>query len=396
MATARSPPATTGPAGLKLRDSCNRCAASKIKCSKEKPTCARCARQGRPCEYFATKRAGRKPGSRVSHPITPPETQEGLTATTTAPTVAASPWSLADPDILPSTDSYPDFFSEAPSIENSTIPTSASLDFHLADFPSSTVALSILDLPDDNNFCDPGDLDNFNHSHLHQLPHSTTPAIPHHQSSAHQGPPVPVRPPPPLQSELPEFRPATVDGLSLEQGYRLARALKLLTDPPFPSGGRRVSDVQSIMAENEQTAQAVSEVLHGEQGNNAYLIAVLSVVMLKVLARYAAVLRDGAISNDEGPGIQLNIPLGEENRDHKMRQQVLGQLHRVQRLVNILSQRFRAHGGRDTSTPDADCTAVVRGIESLLPFPDFMLEQFETDLRKRLRILSAEIVDMLR
>ncbi|KAL5045374.1 hypothetical protein BDW71DRAFT_184173 [Aspergillus fruticulosus] len=257
----------------------------------------------------------------------------------------------------------------------------------------------MLDLPDDNHFCDPGDLENFNHSH--QLSESSTPVILHHRSSAHQGVPVPVGPPPPPppQPQLPESGPAAVDGLGLEQGYHLARALRLLTDPPSPTGCRRVSNVQSIMAENELTAQAVGDVLHGEQGDNAYLIAVLSVVILKVLARYAAVLRDGETSDCEDPAIQPSGPLGvEENWNHKMRQQVLGQLHRVQRLVNILSQRFRAHGGRDTHTPGAGagCTAVVRGIESLFPFPDIMLEQFEADLRKRLRILSAEIVSMLR
>ena len=48
------------PAGPKLRDSCEVCASSKIKCSKEKPTCARCAKRGLRCEYFEAKRAGRK------------------------------------------------------------------------------------------------------------------------------------------------------------------------------------------------------------------------------------------------------------------------------------------------------------------------------------------------
>ena len=44
----------------KLRDSCQACAASKVKCNKEKPTCFRCKRRGTACHYFATKRPGRK------------------------------------------------------------------------------------------------------------------------------------------------------------------------------------------------------------------------------------------------------------------------------------------------------------------------------------------------
>ncbi|RFU26776.1 hypothetical protein B7463_g9559, partial [Scytalidium lignicola] len=44
----------------KLRDSCHACALSKVKCHKERPTCSRCARRGTTCEYFVTKRPGRK------------------------------------------------------------------------------------------------------------------------------------------------------------------------------------------------------------------------------------------------------------------------------------------------------------------------------------------------
>ncbi|KAF3763005.1 hypothetical protein M406DRAFT_261797, partial [Cryphonectria parasitica EP155] len=44
------------PALPKLRDSCRSCATAKLKCSKEKPTCARCAKRGRLCEYLVSRR----------------------------------------------------------------------------------------------------------------------------------------------------------------------------------------------------------------------------------------------------------------------------------------------------------------------------------------------------
>lgn len=43
----------------KLRDSCTDCANSKVKCSKEKPTCARCARREVTCTYTVSRRSGR-------------------------------------------------------------------------------------------------------------------------------------------------------------------------------------------------------------------------------------------------------------------------------------------------------------------------------------------------
>ncbi|KAL2194799.1 hypothetical protein P885DRAFT_80108 [Corynascus similis CBS 632.67] len=47
------------PAAPKLRDSCHNCAASKQRCTKEKPSCVRCLKRGKTCEYQQSKRAGR-------------------------------------------------------------------------------------------------------------------------------------------------------------------------------------------------------------------------------------------------------------------------------------------------------------------------------------------------
>ena len=50
-------------AAPKLRDSCDACASSKVKCHKEKPTCSRCSKRGVKCIYVSAKRGnrGRKP-----------------------------------------------------------------------------------------------------------------------------------------------------------------------------------------------------------------------------------------------------------------------------------------------------------------------------------------------
>lgn len=51
------------PAGQKLRDCCQSCARSKVRCTKEKPSCSRCETKGIPCRYLQSKRPGRIPGS---------------------------------------------------------------------------------------------------------------------------------------------------------------------------------------------------------------------------------------------------------------------------------------------------------------------------------------------
>ncbi|CBF79139.1 hypothetical protein AN7073.2 [Aspergillus nidulans FGSC A4] len=49
----------TQPPVRKLKDSCDVCSASKLRCDKQKPTCARCANLNRPCTYSPARRGGR-------------------------------------------------------------------------------------------------------------------------------------------------------------------------------------------------------------------------------------------------------------------------------------------------------------------------------------------------
>ncbi|KAG6215071.1 hypothetical protein E4U50_007924 [Claviceps purpurea] len=60
--TTASAPRSTGSDEFpsKLRETCHACSLSKVRCSKEKPSCSRCAKRGVPCEYIVTKRPGRK------------------------------------------------------------------------------------------------------------------------------------------------------------------------------------------------------------------------------------------------------------------------------------------------------------------------------------------------
>lgn len=59
------------PANRKLKDSCDLCSSSKVRCDKTKPACSRCASLSHPCSYSPARRAGRphriRPGSEKSH-----------------------------------------------------------------------------------------------------------------------------------------------------------------------------------------------------------------------------------------------------------------------------------------------------------------------------------------
>lgn len=49
----------SGPPSQKLKDSCDMCSSSKVKCNKEKPVCSRCRKLGYPCFYSPARRIGR-------------------------------------------------------------------------------------------------------------------------------------------------------------------------------------------------------------------------------------------------------------------------------------------------------------------------------------------------
>ncbi|KAL2799258.1 hypothetical protein BJX66DRAFT_333161 [Aspergillus keveii] len=52
----------------RLRDSCVACAVSKLRCSKQRPTCSRCETRGIDCQYFFARRPGRRRVHGRGHP----------------------------------------------------------------------------------------------------------------------------------------------------------------------------------------------------------------------------------------------------------------------------------------------------------------------------------------
>lgn len=67
---ARSGPPPT----QKLKDSCDMCSSSKVKCNKEKPVCSRCWKLGYPCFYSPARRIGRPHPNRRTIARKSPET----------------------------------------------------------------------------------------------------------------------------------------------------------------------------------------------------------------------------------------------------------------------------------------------------------------------------------
>lgn len=93
----------------KLKESCDMCSSSKVKCNKEKPACGRCRKLGYPCFYSPARRIGRPhPNRRIvsrQSPETRPTSLETSTAfidrTPLTPEVSKDPASEAEPRQTP-------------------------------------------------------------------------------------------------------------------------------------------------------------------------------------------------------------------------------------------------------------------------------------------------------
>jgi hypothetical protein len=156
---------------------------------------------------------------------------------------------------------------------------------------------------------------------------------------------------------------------------------------------------RAILAKNKQSIETINQMLAcGPCTGDSFLLAVSSMVVLKVLERYAAVARGQQPQRDDRPQ-----PL-----ERRSAQTVLRELHRVQRVVNQLSPKLKAPGdgggglglGVDLDfwgqTGSQMRMAGTRRNSTPTSFSMDTLDRLEKDVRKSLSSLSSGIIEVLR
>ena len=453
MPTRPSTPArrSAAPATPKLRDSCHACASSKIKCHKEKPTCSRCAKRGLTCEYFVTKRPGRKLENRSTENTSP--------TTNVTQAVPRSNWSTTNP--MSSGTDYSTLSNLIqPSPRQNTPGDSSDIFPNLLSpvDPSLSSALTNLSTDFDDLFASPisvpvpetSDSDMLGQSQLYSSSKSGFDSngaaallISDDMFSVFE---EAVSEPPNLSKPRspPNSRASPTSDAQSYQGFPasdspcccLIRALGLLKQL-FPNTStactssnkqgyenttRQLPTIQTVIVENEQTIQAINNMLQCPCSQDGYLLAIMSLIIFKVLDWYAAAARETPVVDEGGqsptkshhsqhfsdrsehvlqyPTVVGSFCLDDEYSGRMAAQLVLSELHRVQRLMNQLSQKLKAHGttngavGMPNSAVDGQISLWDGEITST--FSAKTLDQLEADLRKHLRTLSLEIVGMLR
>ena len=175
---------------------------------------------------------------------------------------------------------------------------------------------------------------------------------------------------------------------------------------------------QTVVAENQQTFDIIRNMLQCSCMEDSYLLAMLSMIVLKALERYAAAARKQfgrtgekadkpSASTSTQEQVQQMTSGGDGSVGRLEAQLILGELHCVQRLVKQLSPKLKTRvvgaggkGGenveRAMSRGDLQVPSLSEGGMAKAPFSATIFEQLDVDLRKALSALSSEIIDMLR
>ncbi|RYP27315.1 hypothetical protein DL767_007739 [Monosporascus sp. MG133] len=409
------------PSGVKLRDSCQACAASKVKCSKGKPTCARCKERGMTCQYLVTQRTGRKFRRRNSENVQANATP----GQTTTPPLSTSSYS---PGEVEATAGVP--FLDSPFTTFDT-----SLGNFIGSLPTPP-SLSLPATPNQNNPSQPSIFPEYTHESyaasscpLNQadipLPSYEDPLYTSNETSLDAldcG----------LDALACSFQTTQLSQLgatpnlnsSSEQPDCLKTALRLmgqlfcrdspLSASPTPTGyEHQATPLQTIIEKNREAIETISAMLQFACSQDDYFLVVVSLVVSKVLSGYAAAARVPSVENDK-QSLSTPVsasssrwstitaertptpPLKAEEIDPMRAQRVLNELYRVQGLIDQLASKVRLRAGRNNSFSSEDSLLDNDTIPTTFPFSATMLSQLISELRKSLSTLSLELIDGIR
>lgn len=423
----------------KLRDSCQACSASKVKCSRKKPTCERCATRQLKCEYLVTKRAGRVK-QRHSEPKPP-----------TADFMFSPVWSTPSATYSERSAEYSAKWTTPSHLELKTQLSSSCAE------PSNTSPMTALVTPElfGSHLNTYSGLDGLNFDHFGQeqfdLPldennYNTSQAnkmdfVPQRESQqplelhlglggalsafgdftfnqqratvAQIGQAVTASP---TSAESPSLDlPSSCSGCCLLQAIALLRQLftNLSAGCSRSSSPSSMEDhktfapnhssLETIISKNKQTIETVNTILSCPCSQDAYLLAIMTLIVFKVINWYSKIARDSHAGQQQIPGRRHSISGSmhdlEEDDGRIAGQLILSELHCVQRLVTQLSRRLKAdaiRSGMGQLLPDESRTTPREASDGWVPFSEAFLDQLEADLRKGLHTLFSEIVGMLR
>ena len=415
----------------RMRDSCEACAKSKLKCSRDKPTCKRCQNRGLACLYCPSQRAGRTPSTSVgATSVAAPKRPRSPLTPVDAKSLSPQPHGVV-PNKAPSSESSAygpfDFFDGATFNEGNNadvmfLPPQEDMDLDTAMADPLNFQTSILEQFDLNyNFSDQNSAMQITRLKTSE---DSTSLFNNYTTASFQ-----IQSPPPtlptlsregtdhnrvLEGTIPELVRShscfsTATSILAVQCSSMTTACMQATSASQSSS---LPTINSVIAQNRSTIESLNSMLTCPCALDRHLITIMFLIALKVVAWYAAVARstsqasnysaieaanDGC-SRKPSPERVLQAPttVGRYHLDgddsSRMRAQlVLSELHRVQRVVELMSKRLEVIRQQPDSTSSYHNTDACEENVSVSVFT-----QLEADVRRRLLAVSKDMMEILR
>ena len=396
----------------RIKDSCQECAKSKLKCSRDKPACKRCQSRGFMCLYCPSQRAGRisttklktASSARPRSPLTP---NASVPPTPEAAGMLSDETQEAHNSIYENFDFFRDFDTYRGG-DGEVVSLSSNNDMDLDQALPENLQYSMLGSFDMET--------SYPHTE-NQLPMGPFKATSNYLGN-YRGAYLQLQSPPPS---------ASTSSLQQDQKFHSCfdTASKNLTalqsySPTVCTHSSSSSidslpTINNVIDRNRMTIDSISTMLACPCSLDGNLAAIISLIAFKVMAWYAAVARDSSLlsrsdssttlntnSSECGPTSYtekvLHVPtrvgkyhIAGDNQPRMRAQLVLSELHRVQRFLEALSKRLqnlrqstditRKHESAGTSEETISASVFV---------------QLEADLRRKLTRVSKEAMDILK
>ena len=395
----------------RLKDSCNSCAASKVKCSKNKPVCTGCEDRGISCQYVPSQRSGRR--------STPPSIGTPSLPTTITPPPEPSHFNALK---ARSGTVTPSSLALETDLDFQAVDNSGFKDFRISGFDSEFLPQwgnGILSTPNtdgsvfDSTVLSPlattcahtpvsnagFGMDSINHL-FESVSKSAFPVSFDHAQYFRGNFSKDFNPPP--------ERPHSCLSLALD-------ILPILYIPPPTCTLVSVSPcihesftIDYIISTNKKIIESISLMLDCPCSLDGQLALILALITFQILAWYDAAAKDvdtNQPNHDPGQASEqsLHIPITIRKyqldgvRDRRMRAQlILNELNRVVRLVELLSNRFEDARGRARIEVSTDSSGLDPGEAKIGSLSASILVQLEADLKRRLQAVAKDAMAILR
>ncbi|RHZ59797.1 Zn(II)2Cys6 domain-containing transcription factor tpcE [Aspergillus thermomutatus] len=424
----------------KLRDSCHSCATSKMKCPKEKPSCSKCEARGIECQYFFARRPGRRREDGSGHPtsctsssnsssssnpksILDKDTRSALSLSGDTIEVVGLSHGTAPSTSLPASNGFLDTPQTALTTDNVLGQYSSDLSSVLAD---STILNDIgsLLIPETVSF-GLGALDSNDPLNASFAVSSWVPSLASNVPTSSTTDPTMMMMRAPTTDISCGCVTQALDLLKALSSAQSSPASPISgTGPALSSSMTAMGSAQAVLAENKQHIETVSSLLScASCTKDAFLLAIVSMIVLKILERYASAARTqvlgsrvGSVETDTGPRSANSMISSSKDqikalssRTYTMARDdsasgcaparlVLSELHRVQRLVNLLSPKLKGSKAGDARGMEHaiwGCLQVANENDKTQSafFSSNTLAQMESDLRKSLSSFPAGTIE---